>query len=58
MSIIRTLCCALTFCLALVSASWGEEGLIIASGAGYKRLVNELSAAFTAKTGIQGKRQF
>ncbi|MGE4559047.1 MAG: molybdate ABC transporter substrate-binding protein [Desulfobulbus sp.] len=58
MSIIRTLCCALTFCLALASASWGEEGLIIASGAGYKRLVNELSAAFTAKTGIQVQQVF
>ena len=58
MSIIRTLCRVLPLCLCLASSSWGEDSLIIASGAGYKRLVNEACDAFTAKTGIQVQQVF
>ncbi|MGD9950445.1 MAG: molybdate ABC transporter substrate-binding protein [Desulfobulbus sp.] len=58
MTIIRSLCIALALCLAFTSSSWGEESLIIASGAGYKRLVKETCTAFTAKTGIQVQEIF
>ncbi|MDD2465878.1 MAG: molybdate ABC transporter substrate-binding protein [Desulfobulbus sp.] len=58
MSIIRSLSGALALCLALASASWAGDELIIASGAGYKRLVNEACAAYTAKTGLQVQQVF
>ena len=55
--IARTLT-VLFFSLALTASSWATEGLIIASGAGYKRLVHDLSAAFTAKTSIPVQQVF
>jgi molybdate transport system substrate-binding protein len=58
MSIIRSLGCALTLCVALATPSFGGEGLVIASGAGYKRMVSEICAAFTAQTGIQVQQVF
>lgn len=58
MSIILQLCSALTLCIALANPSLAEDALIIASGAGYKRLVNETCAAFTARSGIQVQQIF
>jgi len=54
----RALLAVLIFCLTLTSSTWAEEPLIIASGAGYKRLVKEACTAFTAKTGIQVQQVF
>ena len=54
----RPLIAGLVLCLTLISSTWAGESLIIASGAGYKRLVNEACAAFTAQTGIQVQQVF
>nr|WP_321465440.1 molybdate ABC transporter substrate-binding protein [uncultured Desulfobulbus sp.] len=54
----RPLIAGLVLCLTLTSSAWAGESLIIASGAGYKRLVNEACTAFTAKTGIQVQQVF
>ena len=58
MSIIRTFISALFFWSVLAAPALAEEGLIIASGAGYKRMVNEICTAFTAKTGIRVQQVF
>ncbi|MBM9615538.1 molybdate ABC transporter substrate-binding protein [Desulfobulbus rhabdoformis] len=44
--------------LAQAAPTWAREGLTIASGAGYKRLVHDLSAAFTAQTGYPVQQVF
>ena len=55
---VRFLACLCTLCLALVTPLKAEDGLMIASGAGYKRLVEEACAAFTAKTSIPVQQVF
>lgn len=55
----RVLACLLSLgLLALSTPLKAEEGLIIAAGAGYKRLVEEACAAFTAKTSIPVQQVF
>jgi len=44
--------------LLSIPAVHAEEGLTVAAGAGYKRLVDELCAAYTAKTGVAVNRLF
>lgn len=58
MRCIRFLSLLTIFFLVSVPAVQAEEGLTIASGAGYKRLVEELSAAYTAKTGVTVNKIF
>ncbi len=48
---ILLICCQATTVLA-------EDGLIIAAGAGYKRLVEQACAAFTTQSGIQVQQVF
>jgi len=52
----------LSFLTALILLSipvvQAEEGLTVAAGAGYKRLVDELCAAYTAKTGVAVNKVF
>jgi len=55
--LLRTLL-AIFLLLHLTTPTWATEGLTIASGAGYKRLVHDLSEAFTAKTGFQVQQVF
>ena len=55
----RVLACLLSLgLLALSTPLKAEEGLIIAAGAGYKRLVEEACAAFTAQTSIPVQQVF
>ncbi len=54
----RPILSAFMLSLTLATSVWAGETLMIASGAGYKRLVNEVCAAFTAKTGIQTQQVF
>lgn len=57
--LVRVLVCLLGLgLLALSTPIKAEEGLIIAAGAGYKRLVEEACAAFTAKTSIPVRQVF
>lgn len=55
---LRSLIAGVLLCLTLAPTVWAGESLVIASGAGYKRLVNEACAAFTTKTGIQVQQVF
>ena len=54
----RILVCLLSLGLALSTPLKAEEGLVIAAGAGYKRLVEEACAAFTAQTSIPVQQVF
>lgn len=53
-------CCAvfILFCFCQTITAWAEDGLIIAAGAGYKRLVEQTCAAFSAQSGIQVQQVF
>jgi molybdate transport system substrate-binding protein len=44
--------------LQSIPAVQAEEGLTVAAGAGYKRLVDELCTAYTAKTGVTVSKVF
>ncbi len=52
-TVLRFLVVTLAGCLALAGSSWGAEDLMIAAGAGYKHMLDDACAAFTAQTGIQ-----
>jgi molybdate transport system substrate-binding protein len=53
-------CCAVFIlsCFCQTTTAWAEDGLIIAAGAGYKRLVEQTCAAFPAQSGIQVQQVF
>jgi len=44
--------------LSIPAVQAAEEGLTVAAGAGYKRLVDELCAAYTARTGVAVNKVF
>jgi len=54
----RCLSWLIMFIFLLVPAARAEQGLTIAAGAGYKRLVEELCASYTTKTGVPVNKVF
>jgi molybdate transport system substrate-binding protein len=56
--VLRILSLLVFFSFSLISAGYAEEGLSVAAGAGYKRLVEELSTTFTARTGMPVQQIF
>ncbi len=54
----RSLSFLLTLFFLLVPAARAEQGLTIAAGAGYKRLVEELCASYTTMTGVPVNKVF
>ena len=53
---VPTLLLALALLIAFTVPAWAQDTLTIASGAGYKKMVEELCAAFTAETGIEPQK--
>jgi len=58
MRFIRIVSMFMTFFFWLTPGLRAEDGLTIAAGAGYKRLVEQLCTAYTAKTGVQVQEIF
>jgi molybdate transport system substrate-binding protein len=58
MHFIRILSLLVFFSFSLIPAGHAEEGLTVAAGAGYKRLVEELCTTFTARTGMPVQQIF
>ena len=57
-NIVRCLTLMLVGCLALAGSSWGAEELMIAAGAGYKHMLDDACATFTAQTGMQVRKVY
>jgi len=58
MRFVRILSLLVLFSFTLIPAVYAKEGLTVAAGAGYKRLVEQLCTAFTAKTGLPVEQIF
>ncbi len=54
----RILSLAMILLFGSIQVVRAEQGLIVAAGAGYKKLVEELSTAYTAKTGVPIRKIF
>ncbi len=58
MRFVRILSLVVFFSFSLISAGYAEDGLAMAAGAGYKRLVEELCTTYTARTGVPVQKIF
>jgi len=58
MRFVRILSLLVLFSFTLIPAGYAKEELTVAAGAGYKRLVEQLCTAFTAKTGLPVEQIF
>ncbi|WP_028318633.1 molybdate ABC transporter substrate-binding protein [Desulfobulbus elongatus] len=58
MHFLKILCCCLAFLAGWTAPLQAEDTLNVAAGAGYKRLVEQACAAFTAQTGIRVQQVF